>query len=288
MKNKDVIAAILAYHPDLPGYDGCDDYKCGDPEAECTGVVSAMVASVGVVREAARLGCNLIIVHEPTFYTTPDFPDWRGGFENRIYQEKLDLLNSHGITIWRNHDHMHTHEPDTIFSGVIRELGWEPYLQPGEPADMMFKFALPPTTVRDVESQLVAKLGLNGARRIGDPDAVVQQVAIVGHLFPDAHGGSGMRPDGTYHEYATAVMRAMESGVELIIPGEVVEWTVLSYIRDAVQLGHTKAMLSLGHFSMEELGMKTFADTLRTLLPSTVPVHYVPSGDIYDYSLARK
>ena len=32
MTNREVIEKILAYHPDLPNYHGCDDWKCGNPD----------------------------------------------------------------------------------------------------------------------------------------------------------------------------------------------------------------------------------------------------------------
>lgn len=41
MKNRDVIDKILDYHPKLPNYQGCDGYKCGNPDTECTGIASA-------------------------------------------------------------------------------------------------------------------------------------------------------------------------------------------------------------------------------------------------------
>lgn len=286
MKHSDVVARILNYHPTIDSYDGCDDYKYGDPEAICTGVVCAITATVDVIKRTAELGCNLIIVHEPTFYMTPDFSDWRGGFANEIYEEKCRLLDQYGITIWRDHDHMHVHKPDSIFSGVIKYLGWEPYLlQQSSEQAMMYKFALPPRTLAVLQQELMDKLDLNGMRVIGRQDAVIRNVAIVGHLFPESHGGSSMQTDGTYHEYSTAVIRELENGVDAIIPAEVVEWTVLSYLRDAVQLGKVKAMLNVGHFSLEQLGMKFAADWLAEITEQAVPVHYVATGDLFDYSI---
>ena len=39
-------------------------------------------------------------------------------------------------------------------------------------------------------------------------------------------------------EYSTKVIRILEEeDIDAIIPGEVVDWTTISYIRDAVQLG---------------------------------------------------
>ena len=66
MKIQEVIDRILAYHPTLIRYMGCDEIKCGDAEQECTGIVTAMDATVNVVKKAIELKANLIVVHEPT------------------------------------------------------------------------------------------------------------------------------------------------------------------------------------------------------------------------------
>ena len=53
MKIKEVIEKILNYHPKFPeSYDGCDNYKCGNPEDECTGIVSALRPSIPVIKKA--------------------------------------------------------------------------------------------------------------------------------------------------------------------------------------------------------------------------------------------
>ena len=120
MTIREVIDRVLAYHPQFPAdYEGCDDFKCGYPEDECTGIVSALVPTVDVIRKTIDAGANLLLVHEPTFYSTMDYPDWRAGFDNQVYEEKRELLDKHRITIWRDHDHMHAHKPDRIFTGVI-------------------------------------------------------------------------------------------------------------------------------------------------------------------------
>ena len=123
MKIREVIEKILAYHPKFPKeYHGCDDYKCGDPEWECTGVVTALAPNIHVIREAIQLGANLIVVHEPTFYTSEDKGGWYETFSNEVYEEKRKLIDENHIAIWRDHDHMHAHNPDAIFTGVLRYL----------------------------------------------------------------------------------------------------------------------------------------------------------------------
>ena len=264
MKISDVIGKILDYHPKFPDdYAGCDGYKSGNPDAECTGVVCALVPTVEVIKKTAELGCNLLYVHEPSFYCSPDYPDWRAGFENRVYEEKKALLDEAGIAIWRDHDHAHAHNPDSIFTGVIKYLGWEKY-QAGETvipntfASRFFEFE--DMTVEKMNEMLKDRLSLNGIRYIGRPEDKIRKVALVGHLFPMS-GSEPVTVNGYCPEYSTDIIKDMEEkGVDAIIPGEVIDWTVMSYIRDAVQLGKVKAAFNVGHFNLEELGMKYAAD----------------------------
>lgn len=283
MKNKEVIEKILAYHPVMENYEGCDGYKYGNPEDECKGIASVLVATVDVIRKAAEAGCNLIITHEPTFYSTPDYAEWRGGFPNKIYEEKVKLLEKYGITVWRNHDHIHKHQPDGIFDGVIRCLGWENYLIKEEnPAPLIYNFEIPEMTVKEMKTFLEEKISLNGMRYMGNPEGKIRKVAIAGHLFPGAFGYEF--DDGkTYVEYATELIKIMENGVDAIIPGEVIDWTLLSYVRDALQLGKNKSIFNIGHFSLEELGMKYAAEWMKELVQGEIPVQYIPSGDIYQF-----
>ena len=98
MKNSDVINKILKYHPQFPGnYAGCDGYKFGDPNAECNGIATALVPTVDVIRRTGELGCNLLVVHEPIFYSTEDYPDWRAGGKNSVYEAKKALLDKYAL-----------------------------------------------------------------------------------------------------------------------------------------------------------------------------------------------
>lgn len=284
MKIKEVIEKVLAYHPNMPDYEGCDGYKSGNPEDECTGIVSALVPTVEVIQKTIDLGCNLIITHEPIYYQSPDFPEWKGDFKNQVQAEKEQLLKEHHITVWRDHDHIHVHRPDGIFTGVIKYLGWEEYYRPMDKGMMNYIFELPEMTVREVGKHLIEKLGLNGLRYIGRPDDKIKKVALVGHLYPNSFYPDGLDEKGYYKDLAMDIMKMMEEqGVEAIIPGEIIEWTVLSYIRDGIAQGKTKACFNIGHFNMEELGMRYAKDWLEELVAGEVPVHYVPTQDAFSY-----
>ena len=288
MKNREVIDRILAYHPFIENYSGCDTYKFGSPEDECRGIVTAISPTVDVIKKAAKLGANLLVIHEPTFYTSEDAPGWFEDFENSVYEEKCALLKEHGITVWRDHDHMHFHNPDSIFEGVLRYTGWKPYSRPVNPpygGFSHFYVELPEAvTVREVAEHLMKCIGMNGCRYLGKPDDEVKTIAIVGHLYPFMNESTPKRADGKPKEYSVQIIGDLEREVDLILPGETIDWTVLSYLRDAVALGRKKAMISLGHYNWEALGMKYAADWIGGLV-SEIPVNYVHAGDMFSYFL---
>ena len=282
MRIKDVVERILEYHPHLEGYKGCDDYKCGDPDGECTGVVCALTPSVHVIEKTIALGANLIVVHEPTFYTSADENGWFEDFGNEIYKEKRKLLDDHGICIWRDHDHMHANDPDSIFTGVLKYMGWQDKAQIDSDTGLFAHYLvqIDETSVEELCHKLIDTIGINGARIVGDRHARVSRIALVGHLSP---GDNIIRKDGSKGEYSVKVIETLEKKADLIIPGEVIDWTTLSYVRDASQLGHIKAAICIGHFNWEELGMRYMKDRLPGLLNDEVKVDYVPSEDMYTY-----
>ena len=176
---------------------------------------------------------------------------------------------------------MHMHKPDSIFTGVLKYMGWEDKaevdLDTGLFAHWIVRFE--PTTLRELCEDIIRKIGLNGLRYIGDPDAVVSSLAIVGHLYPM----DVKRKDGSKTEYSVRVIETLEKKADVILPGEVIDWTTLSYVRDAVDLGKAKAVINIGHFNWEELGMKYYRDWLPELIDHEVPVTYVPSEDMYRF-----
>ena len=93
------------------------------------------------------------------------------------------------------------------------------------------------------------------------------------------------RKDGSDMEYGVSIIDTLEQKVDVIMPGEVIDWTVLSYVRDAVQLGKAKAMLNIGHYNWEELGMRYYADWLPELIDNRISVTYVHSEDMYNFEL---
>ena len=286
MKISEILEKVAAYHPDLgPSYNGCDGIKCGDPDKECTGIASALVPNVDVIKKTIELGYNLLYVHEPTSFLTPDLPGWRADFKCDVYDEKIKLLNDHGIVVYRDHDHMHAHRPDSIFTGVIKYMGWSSYLKDsGKTVPFGHVIELPKAvSVEDMNRQLIEKIGLNGTRYIGRAQDKVKRIALVGHIYPNAFILETEK-DGIYTDYSTEIIRAIQNeDIDAIIPGEIIEWNLLSYIRDANSLGRAKACFNIGHFNWEELGARYAADWLKEITDGRVDIAYVRGDDLWNY-----
>ena len=105
----------------------CDTVKFGNPNQEITGIVVTMWATPNVIRRAVELGANLIITHEPTFYTDDENPR-----DNAVEQAKLALINETGVVIYRYHTIMHMFKPDLIPTGAFYYLGLKGELTPTE------------------------------------------------------------------------------------------------------------------------------------------------------------
>ena len=69
----------------------------------------------------------------------------------------------------------------------------------------------------------------------------------------------------------------------MVIPGEIVEWTLPLYVRDAAMLGKAKGMIIPGHFIQEEAGMRWAVEWLRPIVGDDLPITFVSAGDMFSY-----
>lgn len=246
----------------------CDVITVGSPDNVVTGIVSTFMPTFHVIQEAVRLGANFIISHEPTWFTGNDTTDWCK--EDSVYLAKRKYLKEHGITIWRFHDHMHIgSDTDYIYEGLIEELGWRKYLQPDEKQPWIYE--LPETTVGELAEFFKEKLEMDTVQIIGDSEMKVKRAGI---LVGGGSLGLGVEE---------MPMQVMERDrLDLLIVGDITEWTVCAYINDAYQMGFNRAMLTLGHERSEEAGMKYLAPWLAERFP-TIPVTFVDAKEPFTY-----
>lgn len=265
MKVREIADRIVAACNIPPLEKTCDLLITGDWDCETTGIVTTFMATVDVICDAVAKGANLIITHEPTYFTHSDQTDWLQ--EDPTYLRKQRLIEENQINIWRFHDHMHRTQPDLIYDGLNKELGWESYSLP----EKRHCYHIPSTTVEALSAFFKEKLDVEAIQIVGDKETRVERVGIL------VGGGSlGLGSE----QMPMTLMRDEE--LDVMVCGEILEWTLTAYVRDAAQLGLNKAMIVLGHNRSEEIGMKHLTAWLEGVLPG-VPIMFSEAGEPFTY-----
>ncbi|MGD0780081.1 MAG: Nif3-like dinuclear metal center hexameric protein [Dehalococcoidales bacterium] len=267
MDVREIIEIILALNGGRKFEKTCDQLIEGNWEHQVTGVVTTFMATVDVIRRTIEMGCNLIITHEPTYFTGSDDIQWVKN--DPVYQRKKTLIDDNKISIWRYHDHMHSGNEDLIYAGLLKDLGWTNYRNTEFP--LPHCYSIPTTTVTALVGFLKKTLGMKVIQVVGDLETKCSQVGIL-------VGGGSL---GLGHEEMPAKLMN-DQQLDVMICGEITEWTLSAYVRDAAALGFKKAMIVIGHERSEEPGMKELANRLQPLLKE-IPVHFLDAGEPFIY-----
>ncbi len=277
MTIQEVIDKLIAYHPPLDDPETCDCVKAGDPGQECKKIVITTFASYDVLKAAVEEGANFVICHEPVFFNHDEETDFLEG--DPVYEAKKKLIDDNNLVIYRDHDRIHAglegKNYDGIFYGMMCELGWKDYVIGNKKKPLLYE--IPEMTVEEMSNYLMDKLNLTGIRIVGSYDTKICRVFMAEHV-------QGQQPWGNPDNDKIKTIREMN--VDAIIPFEIVDWTVSAYVRDSCSVGIPKTIFEVGHFNMEELGMKHIAayiDKIDAALGGKIPVEYIQSGDSFSY-----
>lgn len=233
-----------------------DTIIAGTPETPVRGIATTMMATLDVLKRAAAAGRNMVITHEPTFYSHQDrLDDIR---EDATYQFKADFIRRHDMVVFHFHDHWHRRDPDGIALGMARTLGWQGALVPSSQREFAFAGRPLGELVRELES----RLGSRTIRVVGDPTLrVTRALASWGYVSLMPGIPYLARPD-----------------VDVLIVGEAREWELVEYVQDQIASGRKKALIVLGHVSSEQAGMEYCAEWLRSFI-SEVPIELVAAAE---------
>jgi len=253
-----VVERIRKEFPMEPRPNGVDTFKAGDSTARVTGIAVTMMATLDVLERAAKQGDNLIITHEPTFYSHRDTTLVLEQENDAVLAVKKKFIADHGLIVWRFHDAPHAASTDIIKAGTARALGWTQFATK-ENASV---YVLPRTTLRKLSATVATRLGATAAKVSGDTSAVVSKVVMT-------EGFAGF----------PAVRRLVQlANPDVVVLGEDHEWESIEYVVDAIKEGRIKGLIAVGHVPSEQAGMEAVAERLKRLIPE-VPVHFTPTRD---------
>jgi putative NIF3 family GTP cyclohydrolase 1 type 2 len=236
---------------------GVDGFKAGTPETPVRGIATTMMATSDALKAAARQGLNMVITHEPTYWSHQDtLTDLQ---DDPLYRRKLAYFRAHDMVSFHLHDNWHALKPvDGINYGTQQLMGWTPYMH----AENQRLFTLPPTTLAALAADFQRKMGARTMRVIGDPALPVRTVY-------ESWGYCSAFPGVNFLDQA-----------DVLVIGEAQDWDLIAYAQDLVALGEKKALIVLGHVKSEQWGMRYCADWLKTFVPE-VPIRFVPLIEPY-------
>jgi putative NIF3 family GTP cyclohydrolase 1 type 2 len=214
-------------------------------------IATTFMATFDAIKRSVDAGANLVITHEPTFYSHLDTIDTLQA--DPVFRAKTDYIREHDVVVFRFHDHWHARRPDGMRVAMLRALGWS-----GDGRNPLTLAT--PTTLGALAADLEKRLGIVALRVVGDPAGPVSTVALsFGYGNPQ-----------------------LTAAVDCAITGESQEadsaWDNAEYALDATALGRPKGLILLGHEQSEGRGMDVCAEWLRTFI-TDVPVTFVRAGE---------
>jgi putative NIF3 family GTP cyclohydrolase 1 type 2 len=237
---------------------GPDGFKAGDPAVVVKGIATTAMATLDVLKQAAKANANLILTYEPTFYGRADGRN-AATTEDPVIKAKRDFIDKNGLVVFRLRDHWQARKENDMVTGLAAALGWS--ARRVKPDDVLYD--IPPATAEETVALMRSKLNLRaGLRAVGDRKATVRRVLL--------HPGS-MTPAIMWQRYST---------VDMIVAGEVREWENTLYAADMFTAGEKRTLVTLGRVVSEEPGMRACAEWLKTAIKE-VPATWIGAGDPY-------
>ena len=69
---------------------------------------------------------------------------------------------------------------------------------------------------------------------------------------------------------------------DVLITGEIHEWEVSEYVRDATHLGNKKGLIVLGHAASEQPGIRLLIPWLEERFPG-IAINFLPTESAFQY-----
>jgi len=178
---------LLKNSPWVDANNTVDTVKCGDPQRPVKKAGVAWFPSIWDIRTAIGAACDLLIVHEPTFWEHSAAEQrWRNRGPGIA---KSKALAESGLVILRAHDTWDNWPEIGIRDSWAKHLGLTKRLREGTSLRWTAVYEIPETTLRDFAQQVadrVRPLGEDSVQVIGEPERKVRRPAVgVGCAVPD-------------------------------------------------------------------------------------------------------
>jgi putative NIF3 family GTP cyclohydrolase 1 type 2 len=241
-----------------------DRIVVGDPETEVAHIGTCWLPYWETCRQAVRDGVNLLIVHEPTFYThwdldekSPDLfgasPAGREAYAKEV-RIKKDWILGNKLVVIRCHDVLDKIGGFGIPHAFGRLLGFgSGDIIRSKPFYNVYRTAPQPAieVARTIATKMI-QVGQPGVAFYGDKDRTVDSVGVGTGCFSDPIEFMDLAP-----------------GLFIAIDDVVRTWTQTVYARDS---GHP--LVVVNHGATEEAGVRGLSEFLKNRYPERKVIHY--------------
>lgn len=250
----------------LPKTNGVDGIKVGDGKEELKGVGITVFPTTNVIKKCVEKGINLLIAREALTYSL-DEP----GEIHQISKNKIKMLEDAGITLYRLHDSVDLIEKNTSFAGFIKYLGLKGQAKYGNHTGDNFSNDIfifdTPITAKELSKLIEEKINIGYAKISGNPYTEIKSLA-----------------------FCYGIGKNMANEIEkndAVITGELCEFFEAELTHEYALQGYKKALIILGHYGTEVLGVKLVAETLKENFKD-IKIEYIECGNSYSYSNSEK
>lgn len=242
-----------------------DRIVIGDPEAEIGRVLVTWMSTFDACRAAVARNCQLIVTHEPTFWSHQDEIATSAGVAHPVWQaafaRKRQFIADHRLVILRCHDVWDFMPEIGIPFAWARFLGLgdTPVAMSGNRA--LHRYHLEPLTVDDLARRVAAKtaaLGEPAVQVVGDGARLVSKIGV----------GTGC--------YCNPVeMQHLGCDLSIVCDDGNWYWENLQCSSD-----NDHPVIRVNHGTSEEPGMRSLSDYLSRVFPH-LAVEFLPHGSCF-------
>ncbi len=246
------------------GPETVDRFIIGDPGTKIKKIGTCWMPYWETCKKAVESGVNLLVVHEPTFYTHWDLEEDKEDyfqapeFAKKQYldlvAEKKKWILENGLVIIRNHDTMDALKDRGIPFALGQFLGYSN-------ADIIRSqtyynvYRIDKQPAAQAASSIARKLketGQPGVAFYGDPDWPVSSVGV----------GTGCICDPIY-------FADLEPDIFIAIDDVVRTWTQTAFARDS-----GRPLIVINHGTSEEMGMRMLNRIIKEKFPDIETIHF--------------
>jgi len=259
MKAKEILAHLWSIGPWIDKETTVDKIIVGDPEKEIKSIVTMWMSTFENVREAVRMGVDMIITHEPTFWEhANELETMNAEAFGGLGKAKRKFIEESGIVILRSHD-VWDKVPDI---GIT--WSWAKFLgftsKPVAMADHGFvhRYDIEPTTLGKFAEAVAVKTAAVGEPVLQVFGNLTQTVSRVG-----IGTGCAGKPLEIYD---------LGCDVAIVCDDATSYWHDIAPAKDA-----DFAVIRVNHGTSEEPGMASLADYLNKTFPDINSRYMTPA-----------